>query len=194
MGARRLYFENRDTMADEAEAKRLLDLIKDLFKPVFKWQDAICEEADRKHHLINAWGAIRWAWDIFKWQRIDGEWRRSSSRDAEKVVAFLPSSNAHYMLRDKLMQLNELGLLEKYGFILPIHDALLFHCPDQWVDEATENIKFILESPVMQLADPVVAKDGFTCSTETAVGSNWASFNDDPSKGELNLKGMKEIK
>ena len=188
MGARRLYFENRDTMADEAEAKRLLDLIKDLFKPVFKWQDAICEEADRKHYLINAWGAIRWAWDIFKWQRVDGEWRRSSSRDAEKVVAFLPSSNAHYMLRDKLMQLNELGLLEKYEFILPIHDALLFHCPTNLIDEAAFNIKAMLEAPVKQLTDAIVAPSGFTCSSETSVGSNWANWHETE-----NPNGMKEL-
>lgn len=188
MGARRLYFENRDTMTDEAEAKRLLDLIKDLFKPVFKWQDAICEEADRKHHLINAWGAIRWAWDIFSWRRVDGEWRKFSSRDAEKVVAFLPSSNAHYMLRDKLMQLNEQGLLERYEFILPIHDALLFHCPTNLIDEAAFNIKAVLEAPVKQLTDAIVAPSGFTCSSETAVGSNWANWHETE-----NPSGMKEL-
>lgn len=175
-------------MANEAEAKRLLDLIKDLFKPVFKWQDAICEKADKEGRLINAWGAVRWLWDIFKWQRRDGQWIRSSGRDAEKAVAFLPSSNAHYMLRDKLLQMNDKGWLEKYGFMLPVHDALLFHCPTQHVEEAAYNIKTLLESPVMQLADPVVAKGGFTCATELEVGDDWAKYDKD--KHPTGMKGL----
>lgn len=188
MGARRLYFENRDTMADEAEAKKLLDLIKGLFKPVFTWQDRICEEADRKHHLINAFGHCRWFWDIFKWQRVDGEWRRSSSKDAEKCVAFLPSSNAHLALRDKLIQMNDVGWLERYGFMLPIHDALLFHCPSKLIDEAATNIKTLLEAPVKQLTDAIVASEGFTCAAEVSIGRNWAEWHE-----ERNPEGMKEV-
>jgi len=163
MGHRRLFFENRDSMTDEREAKLLLDTLKGLFPQVFAWQDAICEEADRKHYLINAFGGCRWFWDVFKWQRVDGEWRRSSSRDAEKVVAYLPSSNAHYMLRGKLLEMQVQGWLDLYGLVSVIHDAVLFVCPDALVEECIHNVKQCLEAPVPELAHPTLCPDGFTC-------------------------------
>lgn len=178
MGHRRLYFENRDSLADEREAKHLLDTLKNLFPDVFKWQDAICEEADRKHHLINSWGGMRWFWDVFKWQRVDGEWRRSSSKDAEKVVAYLPSSNAHYMLRDKLLQMQRVGWLDLYGLVNVIHDAVLFVCPDRLVEECVHNVKGCLEAPVMELAHPTLCPEGFTCAAEASVGDDWARMEE----------------
>lgn len=178
MGHRRLFFENRDSMVDEREAKLLLDTLKGLFPQVFAWQDAICEEADRKHHLINSWGGMRWFWDVFKWQRVDGEWRRSSSKDAEKVVAYLPSSNAHYMLRDKLLQMQRVGWLDLYGLVNVIHDAVLFVCPDRLVEECVHNVKGCLEAPVMELAHPTLCPEGFTCAAEASVGDDWARMEE----------------
>ncbi len=178
MGHRRLFFENRDSMANEAEAKRLLDTLKSLFPEVFRWQDEICEQADRDGRLVNSWGAVRWFWDVYKWQLKNGEWRKSSSKDAEKVVAFLPSSNAHYMLRDKLLQANDKGWLEAYGLVNVIHDAVLFHCPDRLVDECVHNVRELLEAPVPQMAHPELCPDGFTCGAEASVGPDWARMEE----------------
>jgi hypothetical protein len=178
MGARRLYFENRDSFTSEAEAKRLLDLVKSLFPKVFAWQDAVIEEADRNGKLVNKWNFVRWFWDVKRWTMRDGRWISTTSRDAEKAVAFLPSSNAHCMLRDKLLQMEAKGWLEQYGLCDIVHDAVIFHCPDKFVDEAIHNVKECLEAPVMELADPDVAEFGFRCAAEASVGPDWGSLEE----------------
>jgi len=178
MGKRRLYYENRDSYESEAEAGKLISLLQALFPNVFKWQDDICEKADKDGRLINSWGACRWFWDVMKWTMRDGRWIRSTGRDAEKATAYLPSSNAHFMLRDKLLQANDKGWLECYGLINVIHDAVLFHCPDKLVDECIHNIKQLLEAPVLQMADPKVAPNGFTCGAEAMVGPDWSKMED----------------
>jgi len=173
MSKRRLYFECRESYSSEAEAGKLIDLLKALFPKVFKWQDDICEEADRTGKLINSWQACRWFFDVMKWTMRDGRWIKGFGRDAEKCVAYLPSSNAHFMLRDKLLQAGDQGWLERYGLINVIHDAVLFHCPTRYVEECVNNIKGLLEAPVLQMADPEVAKLGFTCGAEAMVGPDW---------------------
>lgn len=178
MGKRRLYYENRDSYENEAEAGKLIELLHHLFPNVFKWQDAICEKADKDGRLINSWGACRWFWDVMKWTRRDGQWVKSTGRDAEKATAYLPSSNAHFMLRDKLLQANSQGWLERYGLINVIHDAVLFHCPTNLVDECVHNIKALMEAPVLQMADPKVAPEGFTCGAEAMVGSDWSNMEE----------------
>lgn len=178
MGKRRLYYENRDSYENEAEAGKLISLLHELFPNVFKWQDAICEKADKDGRLINSWGACRWFWDVMKWTRRDGQWVKSTGRDAEKATAYLPSSNAHFMLRDKLLQANSQGWLERYGLINVIHDAVLFHCPTNLVDECVHNIKTLMEASVQQMADPKVAPAGFTCGAEAMVGSDWSNMEE----------------
>lgn len=178
MGKRRLYYENRDSYESEAEAGKLISLLHELFPNVFKWQDAICEKADKDGRLINSWGACRWFWDVMKWTRRDGQWVKSTGRDAEKATAYLPSSNAHFMLRDKLLQANSQGWLERYGLINVIHDAVLFHCPTNLVEECVYNIKALMEAPVLQMADPKVAPAGFTCGAEAMVGSDWSNMEE----------------
>lgn len=174
MSKRRLYFECRESYESEREAGKLIDLLKALFPKVFKWQDDICIKADQDGRLINSWGACRWFFDVMRWTMKDGRWLQVTSRDAEKATAYLPSSNAHFMLRDKLQQANDKGWLESYGLINVIHDAVLFHCPTKLVDECVHNMKELLESPAMEMADPEVAPNGFQCGAEAMVGPDWA--------------------
>jgi hypothetical protein len=113
-----------------------------------------------------------------KWTRRDGQWVKSTGRDAEKATAYLPSSNAHFMLRDKLLRANSQGWLERYGLINVIHDAVLFHCLAPLVDECVTNIKALMEAPVPQMADTKVAPLGFTCGAEAMVGSDWSTMEE----------------
>ena len=71
-----------------------------------------------------------------------------------------------------MLQADENGWLDRYGFINPVHDALWFLCPDQYVDECLSEMKAHLESPVPQLADPIVCPDGFVCKVDGAIGKN----------------------
>lgn len=178
MGKRRLYFECRESYASEAEAGRLIDLLRELFPRVFKFQDDVCEEADRTGRLINSWGAIRWFYDVTKWTQRDGRWVKGSGKDAEKASAYLPSSNAHFMLRDKLIKMNNFDWLDQYGLINVIHDAILFHCPNELVDECVHNVKTTMEFPVREMEDAEVASGGFHCAAEAMVGSDWSNMEE----------------
>jgi len=174
MSYRRLYFENRDYFQNEAEAKRLLDLIKALFPKVFAWQEETCDLADRQGYLQSRWGNRRWFWDVYSWSNRGGIWTKRKGRDAEKAIAFLPSTDAHYMLRKKLMDMEARGWLERFQLINIVHDALVFHCPVALVEECISLIKAELESPVIELADSIVAPEGFWCRAEASFGQNWS--------------------
>ena len=176
MGARRMYFENRENFENETEAKRLLDLLKSLFPKVFAWQESICLEADRRKLLISRWGAVRRFYEVFRWERTLNGWKPKGGKDAEKAKAFFPANDAHGMLRYKLLEMNSKGLLERWQLINVIHDAVLFHPPDAVVDECIHLAKEMLESPVTILADPIVCPEGFVCAAEASVGSDWADM------------------
>ena len=171
--ARRLYFEYSEYFENEREAQKLLDLMGHLFPDLFKWQKYIVEKADNDGRLISKWGYIRWFWDAMKWERDrDGRWVRKPSKGAPAAMAFFPANDAHIMLREKLLQADENGWLDRYGFINPVHDALWFLCPDQYVDECLSEMKAHLESPVPQLADPIMCPDGFVCKVDGSIGKN----------------------
>ena len=178
MGKRRLFYENRDSYANEAEAGKLIDLLHKLFPRVFEWQEEVCEAAERAGRLTNAWGAPRWFWDVVKWHQRDGRWVKSQGKDAEKATAYLPSSNAHFMLRDKLLQMEQRGWLSNYGLSNVIHDAVLFHCPDNLVEQCVSDVMGLLQAPVLQMACKVVAPEGFVCAAEASVGSDWSNMEE----------------
>lgn len=171
--ARRLYFEYSEHFENERAAQRLLDLMGELFPNLFAWQKRIVEKADDDGKLISRWGYVRWFWDAMKWERDrDGRWMRKPSKGAPAAMAFFPANDAHIMLREKLLQADEKGWLERYGFINPVHDALWFLCPEKLVDECVPNVKELLEAPVPQLADPVMCPAGFVCKVDGSIGKN----------------------
>jgi hypothetical protein len=84
------------------------------------------------------------------------------------------------MFRKKLLEASEKDWLNRYELILFPHDAWIFHPPIELADECIENIKTLMEAPVIELANPILCPDGFSCAVDVAIG---------PSMGE-----MKEIK
>lgn len=175
---RRLYFEYRDHFESEAHAKRLLDLLQELFPNLFKWQEAICLKAHEDKQLISRWGAIRRFWEVKRYERTLTGWKTVNGRDAEKAKAFLPSNDAHGMFRDKVLQAHERGWCERYGLSNLIHDDTLWLCPDTLVEECIENVRTLLSSPVPQLADPEMCPNGFVCGVDCSVGQDWASMEE----------------
>lgn len=173
---RRLYFEYRDHFESEAHAKRLLDLLQELFPNLFKWQEAICLKAHEDKQLISRWGAVRRFWEVKRYERTITGWKTVNGRDAEKAKAFLPSNDAHGMFRDKVLQAHERGWCERYGLVNLIHDDTLWLCPDALIEECIFNVRTLLSSPVSQLADPEMCPDGFVCGVDASVGQNWAEM------------------
>lgn len=171
--ARRLYFEYSEHFENEKAAHRLLDLMRELFPDLFRWQDAVVREADEKGYLISKWGAIRRFFDAMTWRRDGaGRWKSVAGKGAPAAVAFRPSNDAHLMLRAKIMEAHERGWCDRYGLVNSVHDALWWLCPDGLVEECLHNVGELMEAPVMELADEVMCPGGFVCRVDKMVGKN----------------------
>lgn len=177
-GYRRLFYEYSEHFKDEAEAKRLLDLLRRLFPPLFKWQDAIVEKADRDGKLVSNWGAVRWFHDAVRWEwdTYRDCWKKGNGSQAEQAKAFLPANHAHGMMRMKLLEMMRWGWLHRYGLVNIPHDALWFHCLKELASECIEKVREWMKAPVIILRDEVMCPGGFVCGVDAHIG---------PSLGEM---------
>lgn len=180
---RRLYFENEEYFESEAQAKQLLLLLKRVYPKTFAWQEQLLESLDtykgRTPHLQSVWGARRWFWDVWIWKRnYQGEWYKAKGQDAEKALAFLPANHAHGMFRLKLLEMAELGYLDRYELVNFPHDAMVFHPPKALAEECIHNVKEWMEAPVMELAHPVLCPEGFSCGVDVQIGPDLGSMEE----------------
>lgn len=180
-GYRRLYFENEEYFESEFQAKKMLEMLKRIYPKTFQWQEELLKSLDvgggRVPYLQSVWGARRWFWDVWAWKKTrDGRWYKSKGQDAEKALAYYPSNNAHGMFRKKLLEAAERDLLVRYELVLFPHDAWIFHPPIELADECIENIKTLMETPVIELANLILCPQGLSCAVDVAIG---------PSMGEM---------
>lgn len=170
LGVEKLYRMNEESFSSLSEAKSVKDLLRFLFPKIFAFQKDICLKAYNQGHLQTLHGYIRWFWDVYYWDHKTRGMKNGS--EAEAAMAFNPSNDAHGMLRENLISLEGKDLLEKYGFILPYHDALWFHCRKSLAEECIVTVKNQMEAPSSILIDPEVAPNGFTCSVDVKMGAN----------------------
>lgn len=180
-GYRRLYFENEEYFESENQAKSLLLLLKRIYPATFAWQEQLLESLDtdrgRVPYLQSVWGARRWFWDVWSWKKNKaGHWYKTKGQDAEKALAYYPSNNAHGMFRKKLLEAAEREFLERYELVLFPHDAWVFHPSKDLAEECITNIRTLMESPVIELANPILCPEGFSCAVDIKIG---------PSMGEM---------
>jgi DNA polymerase len=176
-GYKRLYFENEEFFRDESQAKQMLLMLKRIYPKTFKWQEELLESLLKTPYLQSIWGARRWFWDVWSWKKSkDGRWYKAKGQDAEKALAFLPSNHAHGMFRHKLLEASEREWLDRYELVLFPHDDWTFHPPIELVDECIENIRSLMEAPVIELANPILCPEGLSCDVDISIG---------PSMGEM---------
>lgn len=178
---RRLYFENEEYFESEAQAKALLLMLKRVYPKTFAWQEQLLESLDagngRTPYLQSVWGARRWFWDVWVWKKDrNQQWYRAKGQDAEKALAYLPSNNAHGMFRMKMLEMAELDWLERYELVGFPHDAMWFHPPKELSEECIHNVREWLEAPVMELANPILCPNGFSCGVDVQVGLDMGSM------------------
>lgn len=180
---RRLYFENEEYFESEKQAKDLLLLLKKVYPKTFKWQETLLESLDTKAgqvpYLQSVWGARRWFWDVWIWKKnYQGEWYKAKGQDAEKALAFLPSNHAHGMFRLKLLEMADLGYLDRYELINFPHDAMVFHPPIELADNCIADVKEWMEGPVRELANPILCPEGFSCGVDVQIGPDLGSMKE----------------
>jgi uracil-DNA glycosylase family 4 len=205
MGDQKCFDMNRESFESLAEVKKFSGIIKGLFKPVFKYQDATRELAHRQGFLVSLHGYIRWFFDIYHWDPKYGKMR--PGKDSEAAIAFRPANNAFGMIKEEMLELDgrpgwgasdeeilvyeearekwsedelrERSMMVRYGFVNQIHDALVFDCPNDMVEECLENVVGVMQSPSKVLIDPVVAPRGLVCGVEamvSPVGGDWTEL------------------
>jgi hypothetical protein len=114
--------------------------------------------------------------DVKRWQLGADGWKEVQGKGAEKAKAFLPANDAHGMLRWKLMEMHQRGWLEKFELVNIVHDAVVFHPRVELAEECVHKVGRLMLEPVKQLADPVVAPDGFMCGAEASMGPTLAEL------------------
>ncbi len=176
MGYRTLFNQNPDAFDNERDAKKTIEILNGLFSRTAKFRDTIRKTAHQATNLISRHGYIRWFFDVYHWDARRNMWLPGD--DSEAAIAFLPANDAHGHMKDVMITLAENGWDERYGLINQIHDALLFDCPNELVEEALYGVKTLMELPSTILVDPDVAPGGLWIEASASVGKDWASMED----------------
>lgn len=180
LGYRKLYEMNREDFENESEARKLLLLLDSLFPKTKAWRDTIRVQAHEQGYLCSRHGYIRRFWEVLKWTP---EGLRPGGEQSESAIAFLPANDAFGRIKEAILELQDYGFLERFGFINTIHDSLLFECPDTLIDECLAVVHPIMEKPSMILVDSFVAPGGLVCEVSASVGKSWEKMKE--------LKGAK---
>lgn len=213
-GAHSIFEQNPEGYKDKKEVQTFLDLMKELFKPLFTWQGVITQLGHKQNYLTSRWGYIRRFYDIFQWDATKwnehtgslGDWGRGDEYEA--AIAFLPANDAFGMLREIILRLSgyrsgeetewvrgEDDLLEKYGFCNTIHDSLKFHCRKELAEVCIVDVLREMRKPCMTLADSEMCPGGFWVDAEVAMGDDWSGWAAPSEKDPLgNPWGMKKMK
>jgi hypothetical protein len=175
MGWKKLYNQYQEFFASQGEAKRVMELLDQLFPKSKRYRERICQVAHEQGYLLSRFGCIRWFWEVFKWE---GGKFVSGGDDHEAALSFFTQNDAHCYLKDALLRLNEYGALDRYGFMNTIHDSLMFECPLELRDEAIRTVAEEMERPNVTLSDPLIAAGGLSVAVGVSVGDNWSEMKE----------------
>lgn len=182
-GPKRLYVEYEEYFESELQAKQMHELMRRVYPKTFLWQDQLLASLEikggRAPYLQSVWGARRWFWDVWSWKLSkNGRWYKAKGQDAEKALAFLPSNHAHGMFRLKMLEMSELGWLERYQLINFPHDALVFHPLLEDADRCIADVKEWMEAPVIELANPILCPNGLSCAVDVQIGPDLGTMKE----------------
>lgn len=174
LGASTMFGMNRESFNNKDEVQLVIDTLSGEFPECARYRVESPELAHREKKLVTRFGAVRWFWNAKTWDVRARVW--AHGKDWEKAIAFRPAANAFGHKKFVMRTLEEQGLLERWGLINDIHDALLFHCPDVLVDECEYELwrAMRIQSPTILMPDG----SGFWCDAEIKKGKNWTDMEE----------------
>lgn len=170
-----LYEMNREHFESQRQATQFREVIQGLFPKVFRWQDAVCEEAHKNQVLVNRFSALRWFYEV-KAPDSRGGWKPGEQWNA--ALALKVQSEAHGELRENLKALDREGAAEKYGLNNTIHDSFQFCYPVGLRAQMLHEVGEILLRPSKVLIHPVLAPGGLVVGVECGIGKNMAELEE----------------
>lgn len=176
LGSRKLYTLNDESFKNEAEAKRVQQILAKLFPKIGRYQARIRALAQKQGYLISPYGSIRRFSEVEKYSGKTGG--LSAGLDAEKAGAFLVQTNAQGKLREAMIDLEREGWNRHVQLINQVHDSLVYHLPITLAAEAIPAISAIMERPAKRLIHPTICPDGLVLKVEAAVGLDWGSIEE----------------
>jgi DNA polymerase I-like protein with 3'-5' exonuclease and polymerase domains len=178
-GAQEKIYKETDIVFDQKLIQRLMDIYKELFPKIPKWQRDIRLQADNDGYLRNAFGYVHRFNHVFAWKQKHGIWEKLPGDDAEAVLAFRPQSNAAGIMKESLLELY-FNRFEEAGQYLrmTIHDECFFQVPEDKVEQVDKVAQEVMERPVIQLPLPESYDMGshLVVLTESKVGSPWGAM------------------
>jgi hypothetical protein len=180
----RMYPESFPSVKD---AKRIFDVERDVFKPVFVWQDEQRRKADTQKFLRTKYHYERWFWDVYRRVKRGNDWVQIPGEDSEKCIAYEPANDAFGHVRECLIFLHTTlhphdgrRLSERYGLFNNVHDAPAFMVEVGLQDELFAVLERLLQRRNHVLVNEA-APDGLYFGVEAArslpeKGNHWLSL------------------
>jgi uracil-DNA glycosylase family 4 len=162
----------------KAEVTRFKNVLKGLFPAIFKFHERTKDLAHRQSFLLTRHCFMRWFFDVYHNVQKGGQWIQEAGKDAEAAIALPVQNDAHGMLKEEMLTLEELGAMERFGFMNVVHDELQFCCPEKLVEECMDAVPGVMNQPSKVLIDPVVAPGGLICQVEIKMGRSWSELEE----------------
>jgi uracil-DNA glycosylase family 4 len=171
LGVEKMFNMNLEHFSDLRQAKKLKDMVQQIFPRVFKWQDEVRAEAHQQTYLKTGFGAIRWFYEVYV---PDGKGGWRAGEQSEQAIALKPANDAHGHIRSVMRQLDHKGLCARWEMVNAVHDSVLFLVHPKDLDEHIHDVYPILTAPSKVLIDPVLAPSGLAVDVEASAGVSWA--------------------
>jgi uracil-DNA glycosylase family 4 len=178
-GAQEKILKETNTVHPVQKITKVMDIYRDLFPAIPKWQRAVQEQADRDGYLRNAFGYIHRFNRVFSWKKDFGTWVREPGDDAQKVLAFKPQSTAAGIIKEAILRLY-FDRFDEAGqhLRLQVHDEIFTEPPIEYADTLDAILQDEMERPVPCLRMPASwgMGDCLSIGSESKRGTRWGTM------------------
>ena len=178
-GAQEKIYKETDRIFPTALITKAMGIYRELFPKIPKWQQEVRLQADRDGYLRNAFGYVHHFNHVFQFYKEAGQWQRKPGDDAERVLAFLPQSNAAGIIKEALLRLYQDRFEDAGQYLrLQVHDEILVECPEQAWTQVEDILREEMGKPVLQLPMPASwgLGDYLAINTESKAGPRWSQM------------------
>lgn len=201
LGSTKLFYMNKTYIDSQgvrqvgipsiSRAKHLQEILKGLFPKVDKAKERFKEEAHYKSYLLSEYGAIRWFYDVLRW-----DWtsrRMKNGSEAEEAIGHKVQAPAFGHIHSEIIDMGENSeILQEHWFANTVHDSVVLFPEIDKRERCIEEVLSFMTKPDKVLQDSICAPDGLVVDVDVMAsceGGNWASWHK-----ERNPMGIMEIK